>query len=152
MRVYKVYMGLIIKGTIPRVPAFSLWNHLISSALYVFKILYGHRCPIYISKTVAEKLFRCGRHSFCCKVQLGPWVWPHDSEETPDAAWLFEGRHLAFTSFCEIFKVENLESKKTLIHLWEIKLVDKYLWSRRTYRANHVATCPKFQNVNVKKR
>ncbi len=25
MLVYKVYMGLIIKGTIPRVPAFSLW-------------------------------------------------------------------------------------------------------------------------------
>ena len=24
---YKVYMGLIIKGTIPRVPPFSLWHH-----------------------------------------------------------------------------------------------------------------------------
>lgn len=85
---------------------------------------------------------------FAPKVQLGPqWVWPHDSEETPDAAGLFEGRHLAFTSFCENFKVENLESKKTL-HTplrdqtgWQISLESSNLQSKSCCDMPKVSKC-----------
>ncbi len=89
---YKVYMGLIIKGTIPRVPAFSLWF------IYVFNILKTQgdsKCSMILRELLEMKLeektkivlfqlvkWRETVHFFAnlgkCIADSKKWIWWND--------------------------------------------------------------------------